>query len=147
SPLSGSVLDWQQAHAPSIELSSAPTRKRKRWSAKSKKPEESTMKTATRDHRPDPGLLRAFKSVGLCGVLLSAGSLLVFDELGQVLSVAVGAALALLNLWMTAYLVRGFIAPSGIRLPWPLIATLKLVLVFGGIYALLQREFLSLLPL
>jgi len=105
------------------------------------------MKTATRDHRPDPGLLRAFKSVGLCGVLLSAGSLLVFDELGQVLSVAVGAALALLNLWMTAYLVRGFIAPSGIRLPWPLIATLKLVLVFGGIYALLQREFLSLLPL
>jgi len=93
------------------------------------------------------GLNRAFWSVGICGVLLSAGSLVVFDALIDSVSVVVGASTALLNFWMTAYLVRGFLAPAGIRLPWPLIATIKLVVVLGLLYWLLQRELLNLLPL
>jgi hypothetical protein len=105
------------------------------------------MKTATIDEPADSGLKRAFWSVGLCGVVLSVGSFFVLDELRGSISVGFGAALAVFNFWMTAYLVRGFLAPAGIRLPWPLIATVKLVVVLGGVYLLLEREVLSVLPL
>jgi hypothetical protein len=105
------------------------------------------MKIARSDNPPDAGLSRAFWSVGICGCLVSLGSFFVFDVLVDSVSVFVGAATALLNFWMTAYLVRGFLAPAGIRLPWALIATVKLVGVLGVLYWLLQRELLSLLPL
>ena len=105
------------------------------------------MKIARTDNSTDAGLSRAFWSVGVCGVLLSAGSFFVFDAAIDSVSVVVGAATALLNFWMTAYLVRGFLAPAGIRLPWPLIATVKLIGVLGLLYWLLQRELLALLPL
>jgi len=104
------------------------------------------MKSATRDQPSDAGLKRAFVGVAASGVLMSVGSLFVLDLKGS-LSVAAGASIALFNFWMTAYLVRGFLFPAGIRLPWPLIATVKLLIVLGGVYLLLARELLSLLPL
>lgn len=105
------------------------------------------MKTATHDQTADSGLTRAFVGIAVWGALLSGGSLFVLDELKGSLSVLVGALVALFNFWTTAYLVRGFLFPAGIRLPWPLIATVKLVVVLGGIYLLVQRDVLSLLPL
>ena len=105
------------------------------------------MKTATHDPPVDSGLSRAFWAVALCGALLSGGSLFVLEELKGSLSVLAGATIALFNFWLTAYLVRGFLFPIGIRLPWPVIATLKLVIVLGGVYVLLVRDVLSLLPL
>ncbi len=105
------------------------------------------MKTATTDNTTDNGLARAFWSVGIVGVLLTVGSVFVVEQLKDTLSIAAGASVALLNFWMTAYLVRGFLAPAGIRLPWPLIATVKLVVVLGVLYWLLTRGVLNLLPL
>jgi hypothetical protein len=105
------------------------------------------MTTVTADKTTDAGLGRAFWCVGLVGILLSVGSIFVLKDFQSTVSVAVGAAIALLNFWMTSYLVRGFLAPTGMRLPWPLIATIKLVVVLGGVYVLLDREVLSLLPL
>jgi hypothetical protein len=105
------------------------------------------MTTVTAEKTTDAGLSRAFWCVGLVGTSLSVGSIFVLQDFQSTVSVAVGAAIALLNFWMTSYLVRGFLAPTGMRLPWPLIATIKLVVVLGGVYVLLDREVLSLLPL
>jgi len=104
------------------------------------------MKTAN-DSRTDAGLTRSFWAVGAFGVLLSLGSILVVDQWRDTWSVAAGASIALLNFWMTAYLVRGFVEPAGVRLPWALVATVKLLFVLGGVYILLQRDVLNLLPM
>jgi hypothetical protein len=101
----------------------------------------------TNDQARASGLSRSFWSVGVFGLVLSLGSILVSDTWRTPLSVAAGSVIALLNFWMTAYLVRGFVAPVAMRVPWPLIATVKLVFVLGVVYVLLQRQVLSLLPM
>lgn len=104
------------------------------------------MKTAN-DSRTDSGLTRSFGAVGVFGLLLSLGSIAVVDDWRDTWSVAAGACIAFSNFWMTAYLVRGFVEPAGVRLPWTLIAVVKLILVLGVVYVLLQRGILSLLPM
>lgn len=103
--------------------------------------------TTANDSRMDTGLSRSFWAVGAFGIFLSLGSIAVFDTWRDTWSVAAGACIALSNFWMTAYLVRGFVDPVGVRLPWALVATVKLVFVLGGVYVLLQREVLTLLPM
>jgi hypothetical protein len=103
--------------------------------------------TTANNSAADAGLSRSFWAVGVFGVVLSLGSLAVVDQWQGTLSVAAGACIALLNFWMTAYLVRGFVAPDGVRLPWALIASVKLLFVLGGVYVLLQRGVLELLPM
>jgi len=103
--------------------------------------------TTANDSAADTGLSRSFWAVGVFGVVLSLGSLAVADQWQDTLSVSAGACIALLNFWMTAYLVRGFVEPDGVRLPWALIASVKLVFVLGGVYVLLQRGVLHLLPM
>ena len=99
------------------------------------------------DSRTDVGLTRSFWAVGAFGVCLSLGSIAVVDEWRDTYSVGAGACIALLNFWMTAYLVRGFVDPAAVRLPWALIGAVKLLLVLGVVYALLQRGVLTLLPM
>jgi len=103
--------------------------------------------TIANDSRADGGLTRTFWVVGAFGIVLSVGSLAVVDEWRDTWGVAAGACIALSNFWMTAYLVRGFVDPAGVRLPWALVGTVKLLFVVGGVYALLQREVLSLLAM
>jgi len=99
------------------------------------------------DSRTDAGLTRSFWAVGAFGVFLSLASIAVVDQWRDTWSVAAGASIALSNFWMTAYLVRGFVEPAGVRLPWALVATVKMLFVLGGVYVLLQREVLNLLPM
>lgn len=103
--------------------------------------------TIANDSRPDAGLSRSFWAVGAFGVCLSLGSIAVVDEWRDTWSVAAGAGIALSNFWMTAYLVRGFVDPAAVRLPWALVGTVKLLFVLGAVYVLLQREVLNLLPM
>lgn len=104
------------------------------------------MKTAN-EMPVDAGLTRSFWSVGVVGAVLSATAAILTGDLRETFSVAAGATIALLNLWMTAYLVRGIVDPIGIRLPWSVIAVVKLLLVLGITFVLLRRGVLSLLPM
>lgn len=104
------------------------------------------MKTAN-ELPADTGLTRSFWAVGVFGAVLSAGTALLTGDLRESFSAVAGVSIALLNLWMTAYLVRGFVDPLGIRLPWSVIAVVKLLLLLGLTYVLLRRGVLSLLPM
>ena len=61
-------------------------------------------------------------------------------------SVAIGAAIAVGNLWLLAQMVRGFLARKGTSLPWSLIAVLKFVALFGAMYVLVKTRIVQLLP-
>ncbi len=61
-------------------------------------------------------------------------------------SVAIGAAIAVGNLWLLAQMVRGFLARKGSVVPWSLIAVLKFVALFGAMYVLVRTRIVHLLP-
>ncbi len=61
-------------------------------------------------------------------------------------SVAIGAALAVGNLWLLAQMVRGFLARKGATIPWSIVAVLKMVLLFGAMYVLVKSRFVDILP-
>jgi len=61
-------------------------------------------------------------------------------------SVAIGAAIAVGNLWVLAQMVRGFLSRKGAVAPWTLIAVLKFVVLFGAMYVLVKARVLDLLP-
>jgi len=87
-------------------------------------------------------------SVAVVGALLTLLSPLLFGALG-VVSVGIGAALAVANLWAIARTVRAFLgAASGGRRPsWLALAALKLVVLFGLLGALVKNGWAEVLPL
>lgn len=61
-------------------------------------------------------------------------------------SVAIGAALAVGNLWFLTQMVRGFLARSGATAPFGIIAVLKFVLLFGAMYVLVKTRIVAIMP-
>jgi hypothetical protein len=62
-------------------------------------------------------------------------------------SVALGAAVAAANLWTIGLVVRGMFSGKRSRVPWPLVAVLKMAILFGGLYLALKSGWVELLPL
>jgi hypothetical protein len=62
-------------------------------------------------------------------------------------SVALGAAVAGANLWVITLVVRGMLGGKKSRVPWPLLAVLKMSVLFGGLYLMLKSGWVDLLPL
>ena len=92
------------------------------------------------------GMARAMWAVALVGLATTVAAAF----LGGVLaarSVALGAAVAALNLWVISLVVRGMLGGKRSRVPWPLIAVLKMGVLFGGLYLLLKGGWVDLLPL
>jgi hypothetical protein len=92
-----------------------------------------------------PELRRAIASVAVVGIV---GTLVAIWLGGMTLarSVAIGAALAVGNLWLMAQMVRGFLARKGNAAPFGLIAVLKFVLLFGAMYVLVKTRVVDVLP-
>ena len=92
------------------------------------------------------GISSALRSVAVVGVLLTVASPLVFG-FGSVLSVALGAGVAVFNLWAILRVVRAFLYPEGVRAPWILFAMFKLVALFVGVSFLVRSGSAQVLPL
>jgi hypothetical protein len=77
-------------------------------------------------------------------VTLSSPAL--FGSMG-VVSVGVGAALAVSNLWLIGRTVRAFLGTSGSRPSWALVAVLKFAALFLLLTAAVRNGVIELLPL
>jgi hypothetical protein len=103
-----------------------------------------TMATQSTDQN---GIATALWSVAVVGALLTVGAPLLLGS-GTRLSIALGAALAVGNLWTVARMVRGFLHPAGgVRSPWVSLAVLKFGLLFLGVMFLVRGGFAQILPL
>ena len=85
-------------------------------------------------------------SVALCGLCLSLGALAFFGGRAA-LGVAIGGAIATVNLLVFARIGDAFIGRKGKTAPWTVIALLKLVVLFGGIWLILMSGVVSGLSL
>jgi hypothetical protein len=63
------------------------------------------------------------------------------------LGVALGGALATANLYVFARLGDAFLVQKGNAAPWALIAVVKLVFLFGGVWLILKNDFVPGLAL
>jgi hypothetical protein len=103
------------------------------------------MNTATESTEPN-GIATAIWSVAIVGVALTLAAPTLLGE-GSRLSVALGALLAMGNLWAIARTVRGFLHPAGARSPWISLAMLKFAVMFLGVLFLVRGGYAKLLPL
>jgi hypothetical protein len=115
------------------------------WIAKSAKLGRSSM-MKTPPTEKDGSIARALWAVALVGVLATVGAGL-FGGLVPARSAAVGAGVAALNLWAIGWVVRGMLSGRRSRVPWPLLAVLKLTVLVGGLYSMLSSGWVSMLPL
>jgi hypothetical protein len=92
------------------------------------------------------GIATALWSVAVVGALLALGTPLLLGS-GSRVSVALGAVLAVLNLWAVARMVRGFLYPAGARSPWMTLAMLKFAVLFLGVTFLVRGGYARILPL
>lgn len=83
-------------------------------------------------------------AVASSGAVLTLVAPLVLGQAGM-LGVAFGAAIAVLNLWVLARVVRSLLAGAG--LPWVVLGGLKLVALLALVALLLKLEVTTLLPL
>ncbi len=96
---------------------------------------------------PEPNLVRAaLATVALTGVVLAVGGALVGGA-RTALGVAAGTAVSLVNLWLMSRMVGAFIGGSGPRLPWVLVALLKIGAVFLALFLLVRTGVADLAPL
>ena len=96
----------------------------------------------------DSSLGPALWSVAVAGALVTLTSPALFSAMG-VVSVGVGSALALSNLWLIGRTVRAFLgtSPSGNRPSWALVAVLKFAGLFLLLTAAVRHGVIELLPL
>jgi hypothetical protein len=94
----------------------------------------------------DASMRAAILSVFGCGMcFVVAGAALYGLRAG--LGVLLGALLATLNLWVFARVGQAFVSRAGNTAPWSVVAVLKLVLLFGGVWVVLKTEVVSPLAL
>jgi hypothetical protein len=98
------------------------------------------------DGRPDVTLVWVLGTVAVAGVLLSLGTLLGYDARFAV-GVAIGAALAVANLAVLAWVVRAILRGGRQRRIGALVGISKLLALFGGIWLLWSHEPVSPLAL
>jgi hypothetical protein len=101
------------------------------------------MKTPT--DNDDGSINGALWCVAGVGLLLTVGAPFLFGVRG-IVSSALGALLAVVNLWAIARLVRGFLG-RGAKASWAPLAMLKLVLIFGLLALVLKQGLAEALPL
>lgn len=99
-----------------------------------------------RENALDAPMRAAILSVAIVGVTLSLLAAVTYG-LSAALSVLAGGAMATVNLWVLAELVRAFLSPSGNKGPWVALALLKLTALFGGVYLLVTKQYVSILGL
>jgi len=92
----------------------------------------------------DQGLRAAIWAVAISGALLTLVSPFVLGR-GGIIGVALGAAIATLNLWSLGRIVRAFM--NGAGLPWVLLGALKLVGLVALLALVLQLGFTTVVPL
>jgi hypothetical protein len=93
----------------------------------------------------DGNVAPAMVSVAIVGALLALGSLSLFGVRGA-LSTALGALLAVANLWLLAVVVRSFLGSGGRTSLGPL-GVLKLAGLFGLLFVMLKQGLVEVLPL
>jgi hypothetical protein len=103
------------------------------------------MSTAT-ESTDQNGIASAIWSVAIVGALLTAGAPALLGQQSRV-SVALGALLAVGNLWAISRTVRGFLYPAGARAAWIPLALLKFSVMFLGVLFLVREGYAQLLPL
>jgi hypothetical protein len=72
---------------------------------------------------------------------------LAFLGLRAGLGAAIGGALATANLWVFAQVGQAFMARKGNTVSWGVVAVLKLVVLFGGVWLILSSGVVSALSL
>jgi hypothetical protein len=95
-------------------------------------------------HDDDHGLRAALWAVAISGALLTLASPFVLGR-GGIFGVALGSAIATLNLWSLGRIVRAFM--NGAGLPWVLLGALKLVGLVALLGLALKLGLTSVIPL
>lgn len=101
--------------------------------------------------RADSRLVTSFEAVGVTGALLAAAAAGWFGQVAAV-SVAMGALIALANLYVLSRIVAAVAAPyadaaKNAGFVWGVIALGKILVLFGGIWWLMARHMVDPLPL
>ena len=99
-----------------------------------------------RESTDQNGIATALWSVAVVGALLAAFAPFALGPASR-LSVLLGAALAVFNLWAVFRVVRAFLYPAGVRAPWILLALFKLTVLFVGVGFLVRSGSAHVLPL
>ena len=102
------------------------------------------MKTTNNADRK--GMIAALWAVAAVGLLLTLSAPVLIGP-GTAPSVAIGAALALGNLWALSRLVQSFLQGSGARLPWVVVSVLKFFALLLVVAVLVRAGHASVLPL
>lgn len=92
----------------------------------------------------ESSLRPALWATALTGAALTLASPLLFGSRG-IVGVALGAAIATLNLWALGRIVRAFMAGAG--LPWAVLGALKLVGLLALLVVVLRLKLTSVIPL
>lgn len=90
----------------------------------------------TTEHERDDGLGRALTTVALASVVLTLLAPFAFAS-DAMLGVAIGGALAFSNLWVIAFVVRGFLRGAG--LPWGALTALKFLALLFLVWIVLKN--------
>lgn len=88
----------------------------------------------------------AILSVVAAALCLAIGAFATFGVKSGI-GVAIGGALAVANLMVFARLGQAFVAGKGSSAPWGIVAVLKLVALFGGVWLILKSGYVSGLAL
>ncbi|HVJ17865.1 MAG TPA: hypothetical protein VM686_20730 [Polyangiaceae bacterium] len=80
-------------------------------------------------------LKSALWSVALVAPVLAVIAFFTFGARGVLASIA-GSALALVNLWAVARIVRGLVEEARLRSRWSLLALFKMIALIGTVFAL-----------
>jgi hypothetical protein len=89
----------------------------------------------------------ALVAVASAGAVFAMGALVGWGA-RTAASTAVGAVIAVANLWVMKRIVRAFLGQSGSgRAIWGLVGAVKFTLLLGGVWMLLSRRLLDPLPL
>lgn len=94
----------------------------------------------------DPAMRSAVMCVAICAGILGIGALLLYG-FREALGVLIGGAIATANLVVFARLGRALLDPKAAKGVWFLIAMLKVVVLFGGVWLLMKHDVVSGLAL
>jgi hypothetical protein len=94
----------------------------------------------------DAPMNAAIKSVAATAVVLAGAAAVGFGARAA-LGVAIGGAIATLNLFVFARIGQAFLSRKGNTAPWAIIAVIKLVGLLGGIWLILKSGYVSGLAL
>lgn len=87
-----------------------------------------------------PASLRAtYLAIAASGGVIAAVAALEGDGFSA-RSVLVGAAIAVVNLWVFAKIAHAILAASGASAPWAAVGVLKMAALFGGVWLLLRHH-------